>query len=214
MLTVTQTQTTAQARIIAARQAVLAMIPKVQKFWKDLPPSIRFAAPVAVLVAGVLAIYLLWGVGESFVSLQVHHNFKTAELKVSVDGWTKHSTTLNGASSRKIFGSRIVGLYSKQMSIRPGHHEIEIKVTAPGYEQSRTITADLARDSEIVLDVSCTRNGVFASLHQPAPHLYASTSGAIRSNPMTSLMLTMCGSAISAIIGFYIQEFLRTRRKA
>ena len=192
-----------------------AYISKAKVFWKALPGSIRFAAPIAVLVAGVLAIYLLWGAGESFVSLQVHHNFKTAELKVTVDGWTKHTATLSGTTSRKLFGSRVVGLYSKQLSLRPGHHTIVVSVSAPGYDESRTINADFSKDSDTVLDVSCNHSGVSAALHENAPHSYSSASGAIRSNPTSSLLFTICGSALSAIIGFYVQEFLRSRvRKA
>jgi hypothetical protein len=189
-----------------------AAIAKSRSLWKALPRSLQIAIPFALLVAGVLAAYLVWGVGESFVQLECHHNFKTAELRVSVDGWRKHTANLSGSTSRKLFGSRTVGLYSKQLAIRPGHHTIEVEIEAPGYKQTKTISADLVRDSESVLDVNVARNALYVGLRSQPPQTYASTSGAIRSNPLSSLMLTIAGSALSAMIGFYVQEFLRSRR--
>lgn len=178
----------------------------------NLPPSIRFAIPVALLFVGALALYLLMGIGESFLALQVHHNFKSAELKILVDGSVKHTATISGATSRKVFGStKTVGVYSKNLSLRPGSHTIEVQISAPGVEQSRSTTSDFARDSETVLDVTSVRGGLLLNLHAPSPHNYGTASGAIRSNPFTSMLFTLCGSVLSAIVGFYVQQFLKKR---
>ncbi len=184
---------------------------KLKEIWTKTPPSLRFALPVALLFAVALAIYLLWGLGESFVALQVHHSFKSAELKVLVDGSVKHTASLSGTTSRKVFSSRTVGLYSKNLSLRPGRHTIEVRISAPGVEQSRSLTADFTRDSETVLEVSSVHAGLFMSLRQPAPHDDGTASGAIRSNPLTSMLFTVGGSVLSAVVGFYVQQFLRQR---
>lgn len=142
------------------------------------------------------------------------HNFRRAEISIFVDHDLVFRGPLTGAV-RKRFGvlESVQGSFSKRLDVPAGQHELEVSLSAPaeGYKAVKSTVADLSRDSRKTLVIN-PRGGLQLAWQEDPSIAQEGTAGYRKySSPA---LVTIWGSAVSATIGFFIQEFLRGRMRS
>jgi hypothetical protein len=171
----------------------------------------------AGLGLGLLSIPLLHRSGSAQLNLVCQHNFRRAEITVRVDDDQVYRGTLTG-TMRKRFGfleSGVQGSFSKTLIVPAGHHAVQVSVSPAGepYELSQTTYGDFAENSLRTLSVSVRGGSVQLAWEDTGASSDVPTGAGYRKYTSSTLM-TIWGSAMSAVVGFFIQEFLRSRVRA
>lgn len=180
-----------------------------------LSPTARFALGLAFLAAVLLGISALLSLPSATLKLVCRHDFRSADITVSIDGEIVHTDTVTGAV-RKRFGvlEKTEGTYTRTLPVGSGRHLVEVRLRAPGYDHTRSIPGDFSRGKESTLSVDSGRDlslswrgaGGGASAAEPA----ASSSSWFKY--AGSVLMTIFGSIVSASIGVLVQDFLRARK--
>ena len=162
----------------------------------------------------LLAISASLSLPAATLRLVCRHDFRSADITVSIDGEVLHTSAVTGAS-RKRFGvfERTEGSYSTTLAVSSGRHVVEVRLRAPGYDRTRSIQGDFSRGKESTLSIDSARDLSLA---------WRATDGASAVEPGTpssswlkyasSILFTIFGSIISASIGVLVQDFLRSRK--
>lgn len=182
---------------------------------RSLSPKARFALSLGLLAAILLGISTLLSRPSATLSLVCRHDFRKADIAVSIDGEVVHTATVTGAVVRKFLGmvERTQGTYTTIIPVSSGKHEVGIRLRAPGYDRTRTIQGDFIRGKESTLSVDPGRG---LSLAWRVAEEGASAAEAPRASPgwirhAGPILLTIFGSILSASVGVLVQEFLRSR---
>ncbi len=171
----------------------------------------------AGLVLGLISLPFVHRSGSARLNLVCQHNFRRAEISVLIDDDQVYRGTLTG-SMRKRFGileSGVQGSFSKTLDVPAGRHAVQVSVKPAGepYELSQTTSADLAENSVRTLSVSVHGGAVQLAWDDAVVSSDAPPASGYRKYTGSTLM-TIWGSAMSAVVGFFIQEFLRSRLRA
>ncbi len=171
----------------------------------------------AGLVLGLLTLPLLHRPGSARLNLVCQHSLRRGEISVRIDDNEVYRGTLTGAV-RKRFGfleSGVQGRFSKTLIVPAGRHAVQISVNPAGepYEESQTAYADFAENSVRTLSVSVRESAVQLAWEDASADSEAPPASGYRKYTGSTLM-TIWGSAMSAVVGFFIQEFLRSRLRA
>ncbi len=171
----------------------------------------------AGLVLGLISLPFLHSSGSARLNLVCQHSFRRAEISVRIDDDTVYTGTLSG-TVRKRFGfleSGIQGSFSKTLAVPAGRHAVQVTVKPVGepFELSQTASTDFAENSVRTLSVSARNGAVQLAWEDAGADSDASPAGGYRKYTGSTLM-TIWGSAMSAVVGFFIQEFLRSRLRA
>ncbi len=149
------------------------------------------------------------------MQLVCRHDFRSADLTVSIDGAVVHTDTLTGAV-RKLFGGvqKTEGTYTRAVPVGAGRHVVTVQLRAPGYDRTRSVEGEFSRGKESTLSVD---SGHGLSLAWRATG--GVTSGADAASAWSSsfkyagsILMTILGSIVSASIGVLVQDFLRARK--
>src|SRR5262249_40750811 len=149
------------------------------------------------------------------LQLVCRHDFRTADITVSIDGEVVHTDTLTGAV-RKMFGvlEKTEGTYARTLPVSRGRHLVTVRLRAPGYDHARSIEGEFSRGKESTLSVDAARGLSLAwrgSGSSSSTVDSASTSSAWLKYA-GSIMMTIFGSIVSASIGVLVQDYLRARK--
>jgi hypothetical protein len=182
---------------------------------KSLSPKARFALGLAFLAVVLLGIATAVSLPSATLKLVCRHDFRSADLTVSVDGEVVHTDTVTGAV-RKKFGvlEKTEGTYARTLSVASGRHLVEVRLRAPGYDHTRAISGDFSRGKETTLSVDSGRDLSLAWRGGPGGS-GASEPAAPSSSWFKyalSILMTIFGSIVSASIGVIVQDFLRARK--
>jgi hypothetical protein len=182
--------------------------------WR-LSPRAGLALSLGFLAAVLLGISAFLFLPSATLQLVCRHDFRSADITVSIDGEVVHTDTLTGAV-RKWFGvlERTEGAYATTLSVSAGRHVVAVRLRAPGYDRTRSIEGEFSRGRESTLNVDAGRGlslawrgtGGGASAADPV----SSSSSWFRY--AGSIMMTIFGSIVSASIGVLVQDFLRARK--
>lgn len=177
-------------------------------------------AGALLLLGGVLYVGWRTAFPPPLATLVVRgtHNFRSAKLIVSVDGSVAEQTDLSGVV-RKKFGilESVQGSFAQPVSVPAGEHTIRVQVTSPdeGYGQSKEIQGNFTENRERTLSVSADKRGaLYLAWRDNGGTEFTkadSASGGI-GKLFASLMLTISGSILSAVVGFLVQERMRALR--
>ena len=179
-----------------------------------LSPKARFALSLGCVAVVLLGISALLSLPSATLRLVCRHDFRSADLTVSVDGEVVHTGAVTGAA-RKWFGvfERTEGSYSTAVPVSSGRHLVAVRLRAPGYDRTRNIQGDFSRGQESTLSIDSGRELSLA---------WRGTGGASATEPGSpssswlkyagSILLTIFGSIVSASIGVVVQDFLRSRK--
>lgn len=180
-----------------------------------LSPRARLALSLGFLAAVLLGISAFLFLPSATLQLVCRHDFRSADITVSIDGEVVHTDTLTGAV-RKWFGvvERTEGTYARTVSVSAGRHVVAVRLRAPGYDRTRSIEGEFSRGKESTLSVDSGRGlslawrgtggGGSAVDHASSSSSWFRYAG--------SIMMTIFGSIVSASIGVFVQDFLRARK--
>ena len=197
------------------RQAVAqARVRLSNPVWR-LSPRAGLALSLGFLAAVLLGISAFAFLPSATLQLVCRHDFRSADITVSIDGEVVHTDTLTGAV-RKWFGvlERTEGTYARSLPVSAGRHVVAVHLRAPGYDRTRSIEGEFSRGRETTLSVDSGRGlslawrgtGGGASAAEPASPSSSWFKYA------GSIIMTIFGSIVSASIGVLVQDFLRSRK--
>lgn len=167
---------------------------------------------VAMVLLGISAFL---SAPSATLKLVCHHEFRSAEITVSIDGDVVHTETLTGAV-KKWLGvvERAGGTFTRIIPVSSGRHRVEVRLRAPGYDHTRSTDADFSRGTSNTLSVDSGRNLSLA--WRGAGSGVSGTEPDEGSFPwlkyVGSVFGTIFASIISASIGVFVQDFLRARK--
>lgn len=182
---------------------------------KRIPPKL-----IALALAVILLAYGAWRVfyvpQTVILNLKGQHNFRTAELSVWIDGNLAQRTQLVG-SAKKRFGfmqQPVQGSFSHSLRVPVGEHRIRISIAAPNesYLQPEEIQAEFEPKTQRTLIVTPERRSGRLSLAWRDGQSFTAASSASTGGIISSLLLTVAGSILSAVIGFFVRERLAVLR--
>lgn len=181
-----------------------------------IPPKARLATLIGSLVLAALAVYTLLSGGTATLVLKCRHDLRSADLSVSVDGsvtYTDHIST----DSKKRFGffTQKVETFSKSLTVPSGEHILQVHLSsaADGLSQAKQCKIDLAPGSEGTLQIAARGRGLTLEYEGP-PVASEKNRGLNYFDSFRAVLTTILGSAVSALIGFMVQEFLRAKKTA
>ena len=182
--------------------------------WR-VSPRARLALSLACLAAVMLGISAFMLLPSATLQLVCRHEFRSADITVSIDGEVVHTDTLTG-TVRKWLGvlEKTEGTYARTLPVSAGRHVVAVNLRAPGYDRTRSIQGDFRRGRESTLSVDAGRGLSLAWRGTGAganpPELANPSSSWFRY--AGSIMMTILGSIVSASIGVLVQDFLRSRK--
>ena len=165
-----------------------------------------------MLLLGISAFFLA---PSATLKLVCRHDFRSAEIIVSIDGDVVHTETLTGAV-KKWLGvvERAGGTYTRSIPVNSGRHRVEVRLRAPGYDRTRSIEADFNRGTSNTLSVDSGRD--LSLVWRGADRGVGGTEPDGGSFPWlkyaSSIFGTIFASIVSASIGVFVQDFLRARK--
>ena len=197
------------------RQAVARVRVRLSNPVWRLSPRAGLALSLGFLAAVLLGISAYVFLPSATLQIVCRHDFRSADLTVSVDGEVVHTDTLNGAV-RKWFGvlERTEGTYARSLPVSAGRHVVAVHLRAPGYDRTRSIEGEFSRGKETTLSVDSGR-GLWLAWRGTGGRASAAEPGSPSSSWFRyagSIMMTIFGSIVSASIGVLVQDFLRSRR--
>lgn len=139
---------------------------------------------------------------------------RSAELTVLIDGKVVLSQDVSGAVKKRfgVLEKRTEASFSKALKLPAGEHVMQVRLVSAGdsYDQSHRLGINLPADKEAVVAVGAQRNSL-AVIYQ-GPPVSPTPDPSDYFTYIRSIVVTVLGSAFSAMIGFTVQEFLKSRR--
>ena len=175
----------------------------------------RLALSLGFLATVMLGVAAFAFLPSASLQLVCRHDFRSANLTVSVDGEVVHTDTLTGVV-RKWLGvvEKTEGTYARTLPVSPGRHVVAVHLQAAGYDRARSIQGEFSRGAESTLSVDAV-HGLSLAWRDTG----GGASAAELANPSSSwfryagsIMMTILGSIVSASIGVLVQDFLRSRK--
>jgi hypothetical protein len=180
-----------------------------------MPPKARLPVLTGSLVLTALAVYMYLSSGSAYLNLVCRHNLQSAGLSVFIDGELTYADQLSGSPMKRfgVFGKRAEKTFSKSLAVPSGEHvvQVNVKSVADGFDQTKLCRFDLPHGKEATLLIAAEKNGM-SLVFQGPPRAQTEGAGSGYAETIWSILVTVIGSAASAGIGFYFQEFLRSRK--
>jgi len=200
------------------RQAML-------RTWRGWSSAARLSFVVALFVMFTLCSYFLLRADSASFRVSVQHSFRSAKLNLFVDDQLVLARDLSITKKRlNIFG-HAQGVFSHSVRISAGQHRVRMHIWEPNgsYNQTRENSVEFARDPEAHLQVICGSRGGMAlnwdNLAEPSQE-YGTTPVSSKASAsslpkyLISVFLSLLWTGGSALVGFYLQEYMRSRRRA
>jgi len=180
-----------------------------------LSPKARTALLLGALAAILLGVSAAIFLPSATLQLVCRHDFRSAELTVSIDGEVVHTEALTG-TVRKWFGvlDKTEGSYATSLSVGAGRHVVGVRLRAPGYDRVRSIEGEFSRGKESTLSIDAVRGLSLAWRGAGSGGAAADPPSAAASvfKYAGSIVMTIFGSIVSASIGVLVQDYLRARK--
>ena len=182
---------------------------------RRLSPKARFALSLAFLATLLLGVSAFVFLPSATLKLVCRHDFRSADLTVSIDGEVVHSETVTGAPVRKWFGvvEKTEGSYTTTLPVSSGRHVVGVRLRSTGFDRTRTIPGEFSRGQESTLSVDTGRDLSLAWRNTGSGANAAEPASSVPWLKYTgSILMTIFGSIVSASIGVLVQDFLRSRK--
>lgn len=163
----------------------------------------------------LLGVSAFLSIPSATLKVVCHHDFRSAEITISIDGDVVHTETLTGAV-KKWLGvvERAGGTYTRMIPVSSGRHRVEVRLRAPGYDHTRSVEAYFSRGASNTLSVDSGRD--LSLVWRGADRGAGGTEPDGGSFPwlkyVASIFGTISASIVSASIGVFVQDFLRARK--
>jgi len=146
-----------------------------------VPAKAWFMLGFFLFAALVMGLYTALSSKDASLHLKLHHDFRSADLSLWIDGDPAYSGKLKGALKRRfvLIPDSVQGSLSQIVPVSSGTHQIRVRIVPKdGSPQEDSITGDFARNAERELSVSAYRSGL--SLDWQATNSAAQSSGSKR----------------------------------
>ena len=178
-----------------------------------IPPKARLAALGGLLALVAFVAYNALSGGPATLNLVCHHDLRSADIQVFMDGKSIYADHI-AYGPKRFFGviGKKASIFSKSLTVPAGDHIVRVHLISAEdrFDQAAEQQLNLPRASENTLLIDAERGGmsiVNKSLIVPESDPGSSYSGLFR-----SMLVMAFGSAVSAAIGFVVQEFLRSKK--
>jgi hypothetical protein len=180
-----------------------------------IPPKARAGLLVGSMVLISLVVYTSL-TGSATLNLICRHALRSADISVAIDGKTIFSDHISASPKKfyEILGKRSE-TFSKSLTVPSGSRVVEVHLSSAtdGFDQTRQCDLNLPPGKETTLLVEAQQSGMSlvnkGSATAPARNPQSGYSDSLR-----SVLVTLLGSGVSAAIGFFVQEFLRSKKTA
>jgi hypothetical protein len=176
------------------------------------------------LLLGVVAIPTAAGwywhaAASATLTIAGHHSFRHAEVSVWIDGDLKSTYEVSGSPKKRYaILQKIDGTFSRSLRVGAGDHTVRVRFN------SLTDASDITRQCQVNVQAG-TESTVFVNADHgvlslafagTAPKLKAADpeSSSPYAKTLQSIFLAIAGSALSATVGFVVQDFLKSRKAA
>ena len=187
--------------------------------FRRLSSRTRRALLLAAVAAVIVGAAALWFLPSATLTVLCRHDFRRGEITVAVDDDVVLTDTLAGSTSRRFFGvvEKTGGTYTRSVAVPAGKATVEVRLRASGYDRTRRIQADFERGEEAVLSVDTGREALAWRVAGPDAAAVATAASTAEAAPgwfkyASSILFTILGSIVSASIGVFLQDYLRTRK--
>ncbi|HVZ18532.1 MAG TPA: hypothetical protein VG897_15540 [Terriglobales bacterium] len=176
----------------------------------------RIRLLVGVLGIAMAAAWYWFAAASATLTIAGHHAFRRAEVSIWVDGDLRTTSEITG-SARKRFGvlQKVEGNFSRSLRVSPGNHVVKVRFHSltDNSEITRQCKVSAEARSESTVYVNADRGVVSLSFAgspaRPQPDSEPSSSYA---KTLQSIFMAIAGSALSATVGFVVQDFLKSRK--
>jgi hypothetical protein len=184
----------------------------VRDLVRHLSPKARLALALGFVAAVLLGISAYLLLPSASLKLVCRHDFRSAELTVSIDGEVVLRDTVTGAV-KKLWGvlEKTEGTYTRILPVSAGKHVVQVRMRGTGYDRARTIAGEFPRGREATLGIDSGRDLILAwrgTAAAPEP----AAGGGSWFRYAASVLMTIMGSVVSASIGVLVQDFIRSRK--
>jgi hypothetical protein len=175
---------------------------------------VRVVAGVLLLV---LAVGWYWFVAASAtLTIAGRHSFRQAQVSIWVDGNLKSTFEVSGSAKKKLgVFQKIDGSFSRSLRVGAGDHTIRVQVHSltDNSDVIRQCRASVASGTQSTVYVNADRGLLSLSFASGSPRTQPepeSSNGYLKL--MQSVLMALVGSALSATVGFLVQDFLKSRK--
>lgn len=185
----------------------------LKPYWADR----RVRIAVGVVLLAVAAAWYWFVAGSATLTVAGRHSFRQAEVSIWIDGDLKSTFEVSGSAKKKLgVFQKIDGSFSRSLRVGAGEHTIRVRVHAlpDGGEIVRQCQANVESGTESTVYVNADRGLLSLSFASGAPRTKSepeSSSGGYL-KMMQSVFMAVAGSALSAVVGFLVQDFLKSRK--
>jgi len=180
-----------------------------------IPPKGRAALLTGSIVLISLVVYTSL-TGSATLNLICRHTLRSADISVSIDGKTIYSDHISASPKKfyEILGKRSE-TFSKSLTVPSGNRVVEVHLTSAtdGFDQTRQCELSVPPGKESTLLIEAQQSGL-SLVNKGSATAPARNSGSAYSDSLRSVLVTLLGSGVSAAIGFFVQEFLRSKKTA
>lgn len=208
-----------QERVAKLRLQATRLYEQGRGWLACLPATVQVMLGLFLLAVILIALYTAMSGKDASLHLKLQHDFRSADIWVSIDGVPAYSGMVVGASRKKLglIPQSVQGNLSQIIPVASGAHRIRVRVVPEnGTAQEDSITGDFSHNAERELLVSAHRNGLSLDWQSanpqaplPSPGWFGRYAG--------SILLTIGGSIVSALTGLAVRELparIRARRSA
>lgn len=205
-------------RALGAIYAFLCELTRdVAASYRKLPARTGKLVLAGAVFSAAAAGYLMLRPSSVDVHLTVRHPFRSADMTIAIDGESAYSGHLTAKAKKKLLiMDRVEGSFAKTFALRPGAHTVEVHIRSEAYAYDQTVRrsfeAPAGRGGTLVV---AAVNGADLTMNWlPVPGAGEEGSSPALLATANSLLLTALGTVLSATVGYFVQEFLKSRRAA
>lgn len=180
-----------------------------------IPSKARTALLAGSIVLISLAVYTSL-TGSATLNLICRYALRSADISVSIDGKTIYSDHISSSPKKfyEILGKRSE-TFSKSLTVPSGNRVMEVHLSsaADGFDQTRKCELIVPRGKETTLLIEAQQSGM-SLVNKGSATAPARNPESAYSDSLRSVLVTLLGSGVSAAIGFFVQEFLRSKKTA
>ena len=170
---------------------------------------------VAIAIAGA---WYWFAAASATLTIAGHHSFRRAEVSIWIDGDLKSTYNVTGSAKKK-FGllQKVDGSFSRSLRVGAGDHIVKVRFRSltDNSELTRQCSVSLAARTESTIYINADRGLLslsFAGSPSRVPESPEPSNGYARM--LQSVLMAVAGSALSATVGFVVQDFLKSRKAA
>src|SRR5215469_9651622 len=179
-----------------------------------VPTKARLGLLTGSVVLVVLAAYTSLSGGSATLNLICHHDLRSADISVSIDGKTIYTDHIS-ASPKKFYDVllRRSETFSKSLTVPSGEHVMQVHLSSAsdGFDQTKQHDLNLLPGNEATFVINAQQSGMSLA-YQGHVTATPKSLGSTYSDSLRWILVTLLGSGVSAIIGFFVQEFLRSKK--